>query len=297
MRSREGTVYPRGEWTGWYVGEELLHAMRRGVRVRVLQGYEFIESCDPFRTYVRGMFRRKQRARGGARTMFKLLLNALYGKFGQQGLTVRAMPVARFQALSVAPLDWREWNGIIIFTQDGVPPVWSNMVWPAFVTARARMRLADEIERVEAAGGRPLYCDTDSVIFEGPGPRYIEKARRIGQMERRGVYRQMLIVGKKEYALDAGRGRWEFHAKGIPWSEREAYLKTGRATFRRPVKMRESGRIGVPAGVWREVTKERKTKFRADGRGAAHVPIAGALGIQWPEGRNHGKGKGQDRAE
>ena len=274
-RTIRGTIYPNGQWRAWYVGEELLSFQKAGGKCRVIRGFEFLETCQPFRGYIAQMFAAKNRSRGTARLLYKLLGNALYGKFGQKGRVVRAVPLDRFLKLRVAPLQWREWNGLAIYSQDGAPPPWGNMVWPAFVTARARVRLADEIDRVERYGGTPLYCDTDSVIFSGPGPAYPLKATKPGTFEGRGDYDAAMIIGKKEYALCKGR-EWEPHAKGVPQAERLQYLMEGTATFRRPVRMREAARDHkLTVNTWRSVTKVRRRnliQYAQAADGALPVP-------------------------
>lgn len=209
--------------------------------------------------------------------IYKLMLNALYGKFGQQGKRVFAVPMRKLLTMPDPPLDWRPWNGLAIFSKDGTPPPWGNNVWAAWITARARMRLAGELAMLTRRGARVLYCDTDSVIFQGAlGQRYPEHARRIGEFESRGRFSRALIVGKKEYALEVRPGEWDTRAKGVPHDQRLRYLRTGRASFSRPVRIRESSRIDVPANVWRTVKKQRRTDIRSSARrsdGALPVPV------------------------
>jgi len=262
VRTPKGTVFPNGSWEGWYVGEELIAFQAMGGELRVLNGYRFHEQCRPFDQYVRSMFRQKQRARGLKRTLYKLLLNGLYGKFGQQGRIVRCVPVRRFLELERAPLNAREWNGLVIFQEEGPPPPWGNDVWPAFVTARARVRLAAEIARLERRGARVLYCDTDSVMFVGGRERFPAQAKRVGEFELKGSFRQLLIVGKKEYALETSPGVWRAYAKGVPLLQRYHYLTNGTAEFERPTRMREASRNGEAVNVWRRVKKTRRTDIR-----------------------------------
>lgn len=272
VRTDHGTTYPNGTWVAWYVGEELIAFRRHGGRVRVLEGYIFGERCRPFDAYVRKLFALKQRARGPQRLLYKTLLNGLYGKFGQQGKRVRAVPIDRLLTMEHPPFDWRPWNGLAIFSEDGTPPPWSNHVWPAFITARARIRLADTARRIMERGGRVLYCDTDSVTFQG-NVRFPKSARRVGDMELRGRYKQIVIVGKKEYALEVRPGKWEVHAKGVPFAERERYIREGVAEFSRPVRIRESTRIGIGANIWRKVKKVRRTVLRGrKSDGALPIP-------------------------
>lgn len=289
VRTRDGTIYPNGTWVAWYVGEELQSFARVGGAVRVLEGIEFVEEVRPFDRYVATMFRRKQRARGAGRTLYKLLLNSLYGKFGQQGKQIRAVPIAKLPGLKDPPLEWRAWNGLAIYSVDAPPPPWGNNVWPAWITARARVRLADEIDKLVASGCRPIYCDTDSVMFQGAA-RYASKARRIGQFEIRGVYDRAVFVGKKEYMLKVGPRRWECHAKGVPAPQRKRYLLTGHAEFDRPVRIRESARVGLDANVWRGVEKTRRKNLSDSARpdGSIPVPVLTA-----GPGKKTGRRKGQ----
>ena len=190
---------------------------------------------------------------------------------------VLPFPCFRLPPLKTPPLEWRPWNGLAIFSKDGIPPPWGNNVWAAWITARARARLAREITTLEERGARILYCDTDSVIYQ-PGRvagRYPAKAKEVGQFELRGKYNEVVIVGKKEYALRQD-DEWEIMCKGVPKAQRMTYLQHGGATFVRPVKVRESSRIGIPANVWRPVHKVRRTDLREKARrtdGALPIPV------------------------
>lgn len=265
VRSAYGIIYPNGRFTGWYIGEELLHFLsgRKGKReVKILGGYAFREQCEPFNGYVDTFFRLKQKSRGALRVMYKLLLNGLYGKFGQSGTRTVAMPLDRFMKMPNRPDDFRYFNGLALYQQTNKPPPWSNVVWSAFVTARARVRLNAQIERIEQRNGRTLYCDTDSIVYSGGRVSYPKLASNPGDFENRGRFPSILIVGKKEYGLRRDDGTWEVHVKGIPGQHRERYLRTGTATFSRPVRIRESSRRDIAANVWIDVTKERRVNYR-----------------------------------
>lgn len=270
-RTKDGTVYPAGTWTAWYMGEELAYAQSVGVRVQVVEGFRFLSEVEPFADYVKMLFKKKSRARGAMRAVYKLMLNGTYGKFGQGGERVMCIPAEMLLDMKNPPQDFRIWCGLVFYRKKEKPPPWGNNLWAAVTTARARIKLHREMARLIARGCRVLYCDTDSVVFLGKSPRYPEKASRAGLFETRGQYRQILIVGKKEYGLRVGPRKWELHAKGVPKSERKRYLREGVAEFSRPVKMRESSRINVAANTWRTVRKERRTvnrgrEMQPDGR-------------------------------
>jgi len=264
-RSEEGLVFPNGRWSGWYVGTELLAFAAAGGRVRVLEGFQFTELVRPFDRYIRAMFRRKARSQGARRLFYKLMLNALYGKFGQRGERVAALPLERFRALDNPPPSFRVWGGLALFTERHPPPPWGNNVWPAIVTARARIRLWNELERLLKRGDRALYCDTDGILFQGR-TRYPAKSETPGDFESRGRFPAALIRAKKEYGLQLPSRHWQFYAKGVPYDEREGYLRDGVATFRRPLKMREAARTGERPNVWAVKRKIRHVNFDHRGR-------------------------------
>jgi hypothetical protein len=267
-RTDQGLIYPNGDFRGWYVGEELEYFRSVGGQFKVLEGFEFFEHCKPFVSYVEDLFQKKQAARGPLRTIFKLLLNALYGKFGQKGERVISCPLAKFQSMKVAPIDYRIWNGLAVYRIDGLPPPWGNNIWPAIVTARARVRLHQEMAKILRRGGRLFYCDTDSVMFDLKGARYPATVTEPGKFELRGRYRNILIVGKKEYALQAFDGTLELHAKGVPMVARREYLETGKANFQRPTRLLESTRTGGAPNVWTSRSKERRVSFASRARKA-----------------------------
>ena len=265
VRTDRGLEFPIGTWGGWYVGEELIAAVENGAKIRVEQGYTWERTVKPFDRYVRNLFAAKRQARGPLRLLYKLMLNALYGKFGQSGERCRALALKSFLKLKRPPEAFRVWQGLALWREESTPPPWANYLWAAIVTARARIRLREMMRQVDRTGGRVLYVDTDSILLDGislegiPGVR--TQALRPGEWERRGVYRRATIIGKKEYMVERQDGSWEFLCKGIPEAERKNYLLTGEASFKLPFKIRAASRAGQPANLWRTVTKRRMTRL------------------------------------
>ena len=263
FRTPEGTIYANGTYGAWYVGHEIIYALQSGANIILVKGYEFLERCNPFKAYVKEFYSLKEKAKGPARLGYKLLLNALYGKFGQTGNKVVATTIDKFSKVKNPPMNFRVWNGLVIYSVEGTPPPWGNNVWPAIITARARVRLAKEMQLIRDAGGTVLYCDTDSIIYQGAESlAYPEKAAKIGDFELRGKFAKILIAGKKEYGLWDYEGTCYLYAKGVPQSERERYLTTGMASYERPNRLREAARRGIKANVWEPRTKVRKVSFR-----------------------------------
>lgn len=262
-RTDNGTIYPIGAWVTWMTGEEVLYLRELGEDAHVLGGYVFNETVRPFDSYVETLFELKNKTRGSERILYKLLLNALYGKFGQRGGRIVFQSLRDYERRQNPP-PARIWGGQAIYRVESPPPPWGNVLWAAIVTARARIRLHRELLRVRELGGVPLYCDTDSIIFNGAGSlRYPKKASAAGEFETRGAYRSVRIEGKKEYGLEIRKGLWIIHAKGIPGADAKSdYLRTGRARFMKPMRLLEATARGMQPNVWSEREKQRRISYR-----------------------------------
>jgi len=268
LRTDDGLIYPNGKWSSWYTGEELLYAHCLGVSVRVFGGFAFSSAIRPFDSYVHSLYPRKSSARGPLRECYKLLLNGLYGKFGQKGGRIVAVPMNRLDESRALPSGVRYWNGLAIYRTESAPPFWANNLWAGLVTSRARIKLHQEMLGLVKRGARLLYCDTDGILFSGSAKGYPEKAKAPGEFELRGAFKTLVIVGKKEYALEDREGNWQLFAKGVPIVARREYLRTGIARFDRPTRLLESGRIGVAGNVWRTIEKKRHVVLKKGGRNA-----------------------------
>ncbi|XP_065203901.1 uncharacterized protein LOC135833993 [Planococcus citri] len=148
----------------------------------------------------------------GLRSLSKLCLNSLWGKFGQRN-NQRQVKVIKdgpefFEYFSNPAIDITDTTFV---TDDLVYVHWEyleetaidtpfiNPVLSAHVTAEARLVLYSYLEKLQ---DRVLYCDTDSIIYiERPGDEQIETGPYLGQMgnelekEGEGAYITEFISG------------------------------------------------------------------------------------------------------
>lgn len=85
-------------------------------------------------------------------------------------------------------------------------PHTNNLAVACFVTAHARLYLYQKLEEVRASGGRPVYCDTDSVLFikRRGAPRLACEGDALGQMKSEFPGRRIVRFvsgGPKNYAF------------------------------------------------------------------------------------------------
>uniref|UniRef100_A0A183BN37 DNA-directed DNA polymerase n=1 Tax=Globodera pallida TaxID=36090 RepID=A0A183BN37_GLOPA len=155
----------------------------------------------------------------GMRAVVKTLLNALWGKLAQRAERddIRYTGSAReFHDLLLDPrqdvVDFVHINeqldrcAVRLRHPFVRGPATNNLAVACFVTAHARVYLHARLEEVRLAGGRPLYCDTDSVLFikrRGAAPLPTE-GDALGQLKRELPGRrivQFFSAGPKNYGF------------------------------------------------------------------------------------------------
>ncbi len=77
------TIFPVGEWEGWYFGEELKDKLQQGYTFIIEEGYLF-EKKNIFKNYIDVLYKMKSDHSSDDPKYFiaKLLMNSLYGRFG-----------------------------------------------------------------------------------------------------------------------------------------------------------------------------------------------------------------------
>jgi DNA polymerase elongation subunit (family B) len=185
------------------------------------EGYEFMRMGKIFETFVNRWYgiRQEAKARNDEALSYvcKILMNSLYGKFGQKeereatkildGETIKSM-VERGEGPTVYP------NGVVVvkektYRQNGFVSV------AAYVTAHARVELHRRMCEVIDQGYRVLYVDTDSVHHTGAT---LERSDALGSMklEYQGI---MTHIGRKLYATVDG----DVKAKGVGKAAKPSY--------------------------------------------------------------------------
>src|SRR5512137_592018 len=257
MRSPDGElVYPYGVLRGTWPYPEIRQACADGGRVLdVHSAIQFRPARrPPFEKFVDYCYEQRLLAKKGTLddVYWKLMMNSLYGKFGQNdGLEVIANDRLRNLGTSAAH---------------------ANVIWAAYVTSLARVRLLHHLRSVTAA----YYTDTDSIFT----PDLMPTGSGLGELKEEGVYMLAEFVGNKLYTFTAdgphGSCKREgphnhVKAKGVPEEAARDFLRHGRCIFRRPARLKEARRGGPAANVWSTVEKVResmytKRKVRFDGR-------------------------------
>lgn len=164
---------------------------------------------------------------GWARAAAKGLGQRLYGTWAASRWSLETWTVEDCAAARVVPR--------LIIGNDAIVPVRGEAypdraqpAWGAAITSR----VATELVRVELAvieaGGRPLYCDTDSVLAAlPPGCEPVKTGDRVGDWREDWSGEWAALMAPRRYALSGGR----IVLAGIPAESAHELWTRGQATI------------------------------------------------------------------
>lgn len=171
-------------------------------------GFKFRQCCGAFKAYIDKWMEIKANSKGALRTLAKLMLNSLYGKFASQPYRINKIPY----------LD-EETNKIKFELSDIeiIDPVYTPLA--CFVTAYARQNI---VHTAEANFERFCYCDTDSVHLIGKEiPDNIDiHDSRLGAWKLECKYKECKYLRAKTYIesyylktkhIKASKSRYKLH--------------------------------------------------------------------------------------
>ncbi len=270
--------FPQGKFVTRCTSMELRQAIADGAGVRILRGCVF-DVDRIFDAYVDDIYARKKAAdaegNGVLRTVHKLELNTLYGKFGQRRRQVAYAvdPGTAFLYGEVGPRVWpmENYPGLCYYYTNST----SAHILPhiaATITARARLHITSFLREA----GEIWYTDTDSVFTR----KEFRTGSNLGEMAFKGEGR-FKAFGLKEYTFGD-----ELALKGIPltttdektgkktvdYSLGNQYLRGERVDFDRMAGFMESIRAGestlryVKASKMKHVVVQKRAREGNDTR-------------------------------
>ena len=204
--------FPAGRIRGTFTKPELEYALRFGYLLEVHKVNIYSEEAL-FKDYVSYFYAARQKFKAEGNLAFayisKLLMNSLYGKFGQRQTeyikigTTRSIPDGFYKTAfdtSGRTYKLRIIDGIIERETDPREGYNSFVAIASYITARARVYLDSLIER--AGRGNVLYSDTDSLFVTEQGRQRLAgylNDTEIGKLKQLGVEDSMTIFAPKRY--------------------------------------------------------------------------------------------------
>jgi len=215
----EKLVFPTGTFTTYLCTPELKLALQKAKILNVGE-YALYYGAPIFSDYVKTLYflRRKFKREGNKvyDLLTKLLLNSLYGKFGQKQDVIREVGIAPPDIVAFNEIyyvterkNYVEWIfGGKIFLREATDKEWKHS-FPAIaahVSSYARVKLWRAIE--QAGLGNVYYCDTDSLFVNQQGLENLKdmlSSYELGKLKLEHSSYQTLIFGLKDYILNGKR--------------------------------------------------------------------------------------------
>ena len=196
FRTKTKLLFPSGSFEGWYVNAELRKALQLGYKiVKVFESHYYTKSCFPFRGYVDDLYKRRLEFGKSSPMGFvvKLLLNSLYGKFGQKFKDRDNWEPNDLSFKEIQESKNLEVVGRFVrIVKDCRPANFCVPLWASHITCYARLLLYDYIVECE-----PYYVDTDSVMTK----KSLVCGDGLGMMKLEGSVSYGIVVKPKMYAL------------------------------------------------------------------------------------------------
>lgn len=211
-------LFPYGVFSGWWTHYEISKALVYGYHLlRVYKTYYFKKTCRPFDQYVNMLYEIKKQSKGTPMYLVsKILMNSLYGKFGQkfEGRT-NYIPLQNIQYKDIAKYKIFEIIGDHVRVgKDEPPKPYCIPEWCSYVTAYARTKLFNALIQYE-----PIYYDTDSIITKYEIP----EGSDLGEWKLEKRIKRGIFVKPKFYYIEDYEGNSDVIIKGVPKRDTRLY--------------------------------------------------------------------------
>lgn len=275
----DGTlIFPVGRFRVTLAGPELKLALDRGLVRRCFLAAVY-NMAELFTDYIDTLYHERMKARlAGDLTsywLFKIMMNSLYGKFGQRGRIWRDVGIEHPDTIELYTeinghtnqvTHRRTFGGIIQEWQDEGEAFHSFPAIASYITSHARLVL---LQAIEAAGwDQVLYCDTDSLVMTRTGFDRIQHLcdpARIGAWAVEAALTRLELHGPKDYVFDETR-----RVKGIrqsaSWLPHDRALQDRFVGFKGLLRRKSLDAPIVAKVVKKQHRQYRKGTVDAEGR-------------------------------
>ena len=162
-------------FTGWLCEPEIKHALELGYEVKEIKELHYSKAIRPFKEFVEFFYnlRVEMRAKEDPSELWiKLILNALYGRFGMKDIATRIDNDEKIEEIieqgKLNEYHFDYYDGVrgslpfLVAINGDKKPSSTWFGFASFTTSYARVSLN---KAILAAGDGAYYCDTDSIFF------------------------------------------------------------------------------------------------------------------------------------
>ena len=205
-------IFPVGTFCGYYPHNELRYALENGYKILdIYETYYFIHKCNPFKEYSIDMYnlrcKYKKEGNVGMATSVKLLMNSLYGKFGQKfDEKIEMIHQDGVDDLNKYDRVERMECFLRCVTLDCKPASFCIPIFSLYITAMGRIHLHKALKDSD-----PVYCDTDSIITQ----KDLGDSKILGELKLENTIKDGIIIKPKMYSLNDEFGKSHTKLKGV----------------------------------------------------------------------------------
>jgi hypothetical protein len=250
-------LFPVGNFRGLYCHNELREAIKLGYKItHVHKTYYYTGTCTPFKEFVEDLYKQRmeyKKLNSPMELVVKLLLNSLYGKFGEK-FTDKDDWVL-LENVTIEDLDGKDFEIIdgkfVRFKKENFPPSHCIPIWSAYVTAYGRMTLHKYLLECDDV----YYCDTDSIMT----PNDIITSKEIGGLKLEMSIEKGILVKPKFYAVVDGNNNKFVKIKGIgkklEYDDFIDIMHNKKVEYEKITKFKEAVRRGLTPNETIEIIK------------------------------------------
>ena len=167
----------------WDFEIEMVKSRYECYTFEILKSYRFSRMCkNIFTNFLKQLYQAKQTAQGAEKQFNKLLINSLYGKYGQNQVSRTHIFTNFFE-----PETYQE-----------TYQTTSYLPLAMFITAKARFILNTHIDKF---GDNFIYCDTDSIYFKDKISSTIKLSKELGEWDLEHNQETGIFLGQKIYKI------------------------------------------------------------------------------------------------
>lgn len=234
-------LFPTGDMRGVYTHIELRRALDLGYTIKkVYNTYYFKKTIEPFKEFVRDLYTKRLKYKEEGSKMeyvTKILMNSLYGKFGQQFRNRdNWVPIPLYEDFLKLGEEVFERIGNYIRIKKKIdePRTFCVPIWASYITAYARIHLHKLIQDSNA-----VYCDTDSIMTT----KRLITGDNLGELKLEMKIKEGIIIKPKMYAVkNLNQAYVKVKGLGIRLNYQEfiSLIKNGRIKYDKFCKFKES---------------------------------------------------------
>ena len=167
----------------WDFEENLVKKRYNIISYTYVKSFRFSKfEKNPFKDFLLKLYKNKQTTKGAEKQFNKIIINSLYGKYGQRQENMTHIFTNFFEKETY----------LEEFKTTSYLPI------AMYITAKARFILNTYID---IFGENFIYCDTDSIYFKGKLPQNIKIGKELGEWDLEHDKEDAIFLGQKIYKI------------------------------------------------------------------------------------------------